>query len=221
MKCVFCGVEIAALAQHVCAKCGAPQPIAPQTNYFSLLGVVKGFRQDLETLEKRFYEISRTLHPDRFAAGSDKKWKTISVDRMSAVNKAYQTLSKKESLRDYLLELEGVSPSAKTEEKAATRIPAELAEEWFDLQDAVMEEPENAIAKLDDFGKALRVRADDLKKRIESLENEYDGFQGDRVAGAEEAGREILGRIQKLSLDGQYLKSMSRDLLRLQSRLGI
>lgn len=180
-------------------------------NYFSLLGVPKGFRQDLPLLEKRFYEISRTLHPDRFAAGSDSKWKTISVDRMSAVNKAYQILSKKDSLRDYLLELEGVSVKLQASDKSATRIPAELAEEWFDLQDAVMETPEMAVAKLEAFGNDLRQRSEDLKNRIEVLENEYDTSQG----------RDVLVRIEKLSLDGQYLKSMSRDLLRLQLRLGI
>lgn len=209
LACVFCGALAAeGTARHVCAKCGAPQPVSPNQDYFSLLGVKRAFRQNLADLESRFYAISRALHPDRFAAGPDPKWKVASVERMSAVNRAYQTLTKAERLRNYLLELEGV---AAENEKPA--IPADLAEEWFELQDAVMEEPLAAVEKLGRFERDLRRRSDELVAKIAGYESEYD-------AGAIEP-RETLRKIEKLALDGQYLKSMERDLLKLKSRLGI
>jgi DnaJ-domain-containing protein 1 len=206
--CVFCGTPFSDVAGHVCAKCGAPQPVAASQDHFTLLGVKRGFKQNLQELETNFYAISRALHPDRFAGGSDQKWKLISVERMSAVNRAYQTLTKADRLRSYLLELEGIKPAP---EKA--QIPAELAEEWFELQDAVMENPETAVRKLEEFESALRARSKDLAGRILNYEIEYD-------AGSS-APRETLLKIEKLVLDGQYLKSMERDLLRLKSRLGI
>ena len=207
-NCLFCGVEI---LSPVCAKCGGPQPVAPGEDYFSLLEVKRGFKQDLPSLEKRFYEISRMLHPDRFAAGIDKKWKVISVERMSAVNRAYQTLTKRDALRSYLLELEGlVKPEGSVAEKP--EIPSELAEEWFSLQDAVMETPTSAVNQLAAFGSDLKKRADDLKARIRNLEDQYDAGEG---------RAESLRLIEKLVLDGQYLRSMERDLLRLKSRLGL
>lgn len=183
----------------------------PAEDFFSLLEVKRAFKQDLPMLEKKFYEISRMLHPDRFAAGADTKWKTISVERMSAVNRAYQTLTKRDALRSYLLELEGAvkvdGPSEKKPE-----IPAELAEEWFSLQDAVMEEPTTSVAQLKHFGDDLKKRTEVLKSRIQELEDHYDS--GDRR-------QESLRLIEKLVSDGQYLRSMERDLLKLKLRLGL
>jgi molecular chaperone HscB len=209
VKCVFCGTPFSAGADaHVCAKCGAPQPVAPGVDYFNLLGVKRGFAQDLADLETKFYAISRALHPDRFAAGPDTKWKTISVERMSAVNRAYQTLSKADRLRDYLLELEGVAAGAEK-----PQIPAELAEEWFELQDTVMENPESAVAKLSEFERDLKRRSTEIVGRISAFEHQYDSGSSDP--------KETLRKIEKLVLDGQYLRSMERDLLKLKTRLGI
>lgn len=206
-NCLFCGAEI---ANPVCAKCGGPQPVSPSEDYFSLLDTKRGFKQDLEALEKRFYELSRMLHPDRFAAGADTKWKVISVERMSAVNRAYQTLTKQDSLRSYLLELDAGVGGEGSVSKA--QIPAALAEEWFSLQDAVMEEPATALEKLQEFGNDLRKRSEDLKARIQELEDRYDSG---------EQKKESLVLIEKLVSDAQYLRSMERDLSRLKSRLGL
>ena len=215
--CVFCGGALvgAPFGRHVCPRCGAPQPVSPGDDYFSLLGVERGFRQDAGELERRFYDISRTLHPDRFAAGPDSKWKVISVERMSAVNRAYQTLTKADRLREYLLELEGVTKASKAAagEKGKAALPAELAEEWFELQDAVMEDPANAVARLGAFERDLRMKSADLAARIAGYEREYDEGTVDPIG--------VLRKIEKLVLDGQYLKSMERDLLKLKTRLGI
>lgn len=184
-------------------------------DYFSLLGVKRSFKQDLPALETKFYQISRELHPDRFAAGTDSKWKTISVERMSAVNRAYQTLTKADRLREYILELEGIVAAGGLTEEKKTQIPAELAEEWFELQDAVMEEPSEAETKLSQFETDLKKRSSDLRGKISGFESEYD------QNSSNESRREILRKIEKLSLDGQYLKSMERDLLKLKLRLGL
>jgi molecular chaperone HscB len=213
-SCIFCRAPFAPEdSGHVCRACGAPQPVSPGEDYFSLLGVRRGFRQDLDALEKTFYAVSRELHPDRFAAGGDTKWKTISVERMSAVNRAYQALSKPDRLREYLLELEGITQSAGAEKK--TQIPADLAEEWFELQDAVMEDPEQAEEKLGAFEADLRRRSAHLRDKIASFETEYDH------AVESDSRKDALRKIEKLSLDGQYLKSMERDLQKLKARLGI
>ncbi len=183
--------------------------MAPGDDFFTLLGTKRAFKQDLLSLEKRFYEISRMLHPDRFAAGADTKWKVISVERMSAVNQAYQTLTKRDALRNYLLALEGV---VKSSDAPKPVIPAELAEEWFSLQDAVMEEPEHASEKLSSFGKDLKSRSEELKIRIQALEDQYDSGENQK---------ESLVLIEKLVSDNQYLRSMERDFIRLKSRLGM
>lgn len=205
--CLFCGERFSAVGTHVCAKCGAPQPVSPSDNHFSLFGVKPGFHQNLPELETKFYAISRALHPDRFAAGRDKKWKVISVERMSAVNRAYQTLTKADELRAYLLQMKGIATPN------AAAIPAELAEEWFELQDSVMEEPDAAEEKLTSFETRLKERAGELAARIGAHERAFD-------AGTDDT-QDTLKKIEKLVLDGQYLKSMDRDLQKLKSRLGL
>lgn len=208
MACVFCSAPFSDVTHtHVCVKCGAPQPVDRRQDHFSLFGVKRGFRQDLPALEKTFYTISRTLHPDRFVGGSDAKWKLISVERMSAINRAYQTLTGPDRLREYLLGLEGV-----ISDDAKVNIPADLAEEWFELQDTVLENPERAEDNLSRFETDLRLRRGELEKKISDFEKKYD-------AGVEP--RETLMKIDKLVRDGQYLKSLERDLLKLKGRLGI
>src|SRR4051794_13563255 len=65
-QCGSCGQTLETLiSQHVCTQCGMPQPVSAAENYFNALGVPVQFAQDRATLEKRFYELSRVLHPDR------------------------------------------------------------------------------------------------------------------------------------------------------------
>ena len=50
-----------------CPSCRKIQPVGRTEDYFSLLGLPRQFALDPADLERRFRELSRTLHPDRFA----------------------------------------------------------------------------------------------------------------------------------------------------------
>jgi hypothetical protein len=76
-----------------------------------------------------------------------------------------------------------------------------------------MEDPETAVEKLGRFESDLKRRSADLRDRVSAHERDYDSGSGDST--------ETLRKIEKLVLDGQYLKSMERDLLKLKTRLGI
>src|SRR6476620_11048898 len=88
-KCAHCHQEQEGpQAQHVCVQCGTPQPLLDSETYFTALGVPKKFNLDHAEVEKRFYEISRALHPDRFT-NADIQSRVLSLERMSFLNRAY------------------------------------------------------------------------------------------------------------------------------------
>jgi DnaJ-domain-containing protein 1 len=214
LDCQFCGhsLEESFLARHLCPSCGKPQAIRTagpdQETFFTVLAAPEKFKQDLNELQKRFYEVSRALHPDRFTTADEQSRKN-SLDRMSFLNDAYRTLKTPVELRDYVLEHHGL----KTDPATKGQIPMQLAESWFDLQDSLAEDPDQAESKLLGFEKDLREFREGAEARIAASEKEFDLTVNNDLANnlLNKLGREI----QELS----YLKSMDRDVERLKARL--
>ena len=75
---------------------------------FALLGLAPAFDVDLEELERRFFERSKQLHPDR-AAGATAAERVAVLSRSRALNDAYQLIKKPMSRAEYLLARAGVS----------------------------------------------------------------------------------------------------------------
>jgi molecular chaperone HscB len=92
----------------VCAACGALQPSPPGRDLFQVLGLPRAFALDGAALERRFRELSRQFHPDRFAQASAPE-RRISLDRSTAINDAYRTLRDPVRRAAYLLKLHGIS----------------------------------------------------------------------------------------------------------------
>lgn len=189
----------------MCAHCGKLQPPLEGENYFSALGAPAKFSQDLPALEKRFYELSRALHPDRFSAGgqSQAEAQRYSLERMSLINQAYRTLKNRGELRGYLLGLHGIEAPKGT----AVQMPVEMAEVWFELQDLMMEDPAQARQKLSEFEKQLQDALESEEKELRLLESSYD----------ESLSRETLQKISKHIQTQSYLKSLERDVQRLKN----
>lgn len=215
VNCAFCEKVLVRNSLGVvgkCSSCGAPQPVSPNEDYFSILGSERKFKQSKDRLETVFYSLSKELHPDRFATGADPKWKTISLERMSRVNDAYRTLTKKEELRTYLLGLYGfraLDGQSSPQSQVKPQIPLELAEEWFEIQEAVMENPDNASKKIQLFEQTLDQRINQEETIILGLEDRFD------LSG----NTECLSQIEKSLLESQYLRSLKRDVLKLKDRI--
>jgi molecular chaperone HscB len=200
-KCVHCATRLEDfISQHVCPQCGMPQPVLATDDYFEAFGVDRRFAQDRAFLEKRFYELSRALHPDKFSNASAEA-KNNSLERMSFVNQAYGTLKHPGQLRDYLLKIEG-TPLSSTK----LTMPMELAEAWFEIQDLLTEDAAGAVKRLADFeGELGRLQAE-VERELNSLENKYDQTLAAPVLA------ELSHKIQRQS----YLKSMDRDVERIK-----
>ena len=62
--CWHCQSEVA--GEYFCDRCVKVQPLSKELDYFTCLGLSRRLMIDPANLEKRFYELSRTFHPDFF-----------------------------------------------------------------------------------------------------------------------------------------------------------
>ena len=121
-----------------CPHCSKIQP-PPGGDFFAVFGLTPRLNLDLAALEKKFHRLSRRLHPDRFAraAGNEKEW---SLADTALLNDAYRTLKDPITRTEYLLKLRGAEigeqhsgKSRREGEMGASRVPADLLEEVFEL----------------------------------------------------------------------------------------
>jgi molecular chaperone HscB len=102
-------------------------------NYFEFYNISPTFTPDPKLIKQKFYELSRTYHPDFFVNESEQKQQEI-LELSTYNNKAYQTLSNANKLTEYLLSLTGeISES----EKYA--LPQSFLLEMMEVNEALME----------------------------------------------------------------------------------
>ncbi|MGK5086991.1 Fe-S protein assembly co-chaperone HscB [Bdellovibrionota bacterium FG-2] len=192
----------------MCNSCGGAQPVPANRDYFALLGVPPRLILESCTLERRFYELSRALHPDRFS-NAPPSVRRSSLEWMSLVNQAYKTLRDPMTRREYLLSLYGIDLAGQG------GMPRELAENWFELQDWVEENPpEQSRTKVSDFrGRLLQIQAE-LNSRLSDLDRQIDEgvFQRQEV-------RAILLDLAQSLQKRTYLDSLFRDVQRLATTI--
>ncbi|MGB8681382.1 MAG: hypothetical protein WCD12_00735 [Candidatus Binatus sp.] len=138
IECLSCGRRQE--PSLTCADCGSP--LAAPLDCFAALGIPRKLTIDLGELERRYHELSRKIHPDRFASKGPKV-RDASLRATATLTRSYRTLRDPVARGLYWLELRG--------EKLADnnkRVPPELAELVFDVQEQLAEmqlaDPEEA-----------------------------------------------------------------------------
>jgi len=130
----------------LCAGCGAVQPPDPSADYFHVFGLPREFEVDLAGLEQRYKEMTKILHPDRFAR-ADSRARRASLERSVQLNVAWRTLSQPVPRAEYLLSLEGIdvgeAASSNRSDPAGNRatqpVATELLVEVMELREALAE----------------------------------------------------------------------------------
>jgi molecular chaperone HscB len=92
----------------LCAGCGAVQPPDRTADHFRVFGLPRKFDLDVADLERRYKEMTKVLHPDRFAR-ADGRARRASLERSVQLNLAWRTLSQPVARAEYLLSLQGVA----------------------------------------------------------------------------------------------------------------
>ena len=195
-------------------------------SYFEVFSLPRQLTLDAAALEKQFYELSRRLHPDRFAGRPAAEQETA-LEQSSQLNNAYRTLRDPIRRTEYLLKLEGVeleeqSKSATDEARATGAVkkqvvPPELLEEVFDLNMQLQEM--QAVRKMGENDAGLRsallstrdafnIRMADSQAELERLWTEWDqAFRANDETAKAAARDAMVALLNRRS----YLRNLVRD----------
>ena len=124
-------------------------------DYFEFLDFPRNLTIDPKDLEKRFYALSRQLHPDLHSRKSPAE-REQAEESTAVLNDAYRTLRDPIARAEYLLKLEGFDIG----EQTTKDVPPELLEEVFELNMALEE------ADIEQLGSA--------RQRFEGMRIEVD-----------------------------------------------
>ncbi len=130
----------------LCVHCKAVQPPDPGADYFRVFGIQTAFDLDVADLERRYKELTKMLHPDRYAR-ADALARRASLERSVQLNEAWQTLKEPVRRAEYLLSLHGidvgdmagVGKPGMSGEHATLPVPQVLLMEVLELREALAE----------------------------------------------------------------------------------
>lgn len=101
-------------------------------DFFSLLGLPRQFRLDLQQLEAAFRQVQSQVHPDRFVTATDAE-KRVAMQYAAHVNEAYQTLKSPLQRAQYLCELQGLDLQVDSN----TAMPADFLMQQMEWREAL------------------------------------------------------------------------------------
>jgi molecular chaperone HscB len=140
-------------------------------NHFELFGLPERYRLEGALLDRRYRELQRQLHPDRFASAGDQE-RRISVQQAAQINEAYATL--KDPLRRgrYLLALRGQPLEA----QQASHQDPEFLMQQMELREALAEvrAQDDPLAALDRLARTVRDQYRALESDLASALDDAD-----------------------------------------------
>jgi molecular chaperone HscB len=200
VQCPSCARQSA--PRLTCPACGAP--LGVEIDLFAALGLPRKLALDPRELERIYHEAGRRIHPDRFAAATPAV-RQASLKSTALLTRSYRTLRDPVSRGRYWLEL--------MDEKLAEnnqRVPSELAELVFEVQEQLGELRETRNGSAHALGAAMQERRAELERLVtmahEELERNFarwDGGAGER----QELVNELKSALSKIN----YLRTLTRD----------
>jgi molecular chaperone HscB len=150
----------------LCTSCGAVQPTDAQADHFAVFGLPRAYPLDTRDLERRYKELTKQLHPDRWAK-SDPRARRASLARTVQLNDAWRVLRDPVKRAEYLLSLAGVDVGGEegtrklnaAGERVRVPVPQDLLMETMELREALMD------ARLKDDDAEVERLADEVRAR--------------------------------------------------------
>jgi len=179
--------------------------MATLTNdYYDFFGLDRKLNVDEADLQKRFYDLSRQWHPDRFGRKSASE-QAQALEATSILNDGYRTLRDPVRRAEYLLKEEGFPIG----EQRSKDVPPELLEEVFELN-MMLEELKGG----DD---SARPQLEAAKQNFVGLREEVDGELAklfDKYDASEEhseTAKQALHEIRGVLNRRRYIENLLRD----------
>ncbi|MCD6063660.1 MAG: Fe-S protein assembly co-chaperone HscB [Flavipsychrobacter sp.] len=168
-------------------------------NYFELYDLPESFNPDTAAVKKKYYELSRQYHPDRFAQADDST--RAEALRMAALNNdAFKTLNSADSTMAYILKQHEL-----LEDEEKYNLPPNFLMEMMDLNEVISEweeERDNDRLQLQ-ATESLLDQFEQWQLAVQPLTQQFDAGNHDK---------ELLLRIKDYYFRKKYL-------LRIQERI--
>lgn len=173
-------------------------------DYYKFFGFDRKLTIDESNLQKRFYELSRQWHPDRFTRKSAGE-QAEALEATSILNDGYRTLRDPVKRAEYLLTEEG-HPIG---EQRSKDVPPELLEEVFELN-MMLEElksgDEDARPQLESAKQNFANMRGEIDSELQSLFVRYDASDAESET-AKQALQEVRGVLNRR----RYIENLIRD----------
>lgn len=177
---------------------------SPSRNFFEFFGLDRKLSLDEAALKKRFYELSRQWHPDRFTRKSVEE-SSLAEQNTALVNDGYRTLRDPVKRAEYLLSEEGFPIG----EQRSKDVPPELLEEVFELNMALEEMrdgDESAWPQLESARTNFLGIRESTDAELTALFNRYDASDSET-----ETARQALHEIRGVLNRRRYIENLLRD----------
>ncbi len=176
-------------------------------DFYDFFGLERKLTVDETDLQKRFYDLSRQWHPDRFSRKSPQE-QAQALEATAILNDGYRTLRNPVLRAEYLLKEEGFPIG----EQRSKDVPPELLEEVFELN-MMLEElkggDDSARPQLESAGENFLSLRGNIDRELETLFNKYDGAESHSET-AKQALHEIRGVLNRR----RYIENLLRDVER-------
>ena len=160
-----------------CAGCGTLQK--PPAEYYQFFGLEERLSLDLDDLQRRFYDLSRKLHPDRYGRKPAAE-RQCSEEATSILNDGYRTLRDPVKRAEYVLKQHGLEIG----EQRSKNVPPELLEEVFELNMALEEMrggDDSARPQLEQAQQRFTGMLEDVDRELEQQFARYDESRDEAV----------------------------------------
>ena len=177
-----------------CQNCSALQ--APSPDYYRFFGFDKRLDLDIGALQKRFYELSKTLHPDRFTRRTEQE-KQFSLEATAILNDGFRVLRDPVLRAEYILKEEGFEVG----ESRKSDVSEELLEEVFELN--------LALEDLKSGDSSARAQLEEAQAKFMRMREQIDADLLQLFHHWDANGqRETLGDIRKVLSKRRYITNL-------------
>jgi len=216
--CWHCQSEVT--GEYLCGQCVKVQPLSKGLDYFACFKLPRLLNIDEQELERIYYDLSRTFHPDFYSTKDDSE-KAISLGNSAFLNSAYRTLKDPIQRVEYLIRLE-----AGAVKDIRSNPPADLFEEILELQEDLesfrsLSSPEDSIerSELREKLQCAREHLEDRQAKMETAlwekSHEWDQVQtaNSDPDEARDQKNVVLRSMQEILSNRTYICNMVKELL--------
>jgi molecular chaperone HscB len=171
-------------------------------DYFELFGIARGLDLDEASLQRRFYELSRQFHPDKYATASPGE-QQYALDATAQINDAWRVFRDPVKRSEYLLKLEGFDVG----EQRSKDVPPELLEEVFELN--------MMLEELREGDESTRPRLEQEHERFVQMLAAVDGdLRSEFLRYDRQKDRAALAGIRGILNRRRYIQNLVREVER-------